>query len=106
MSPRTLLALACAGALAALAALGVAEMALAQAQGGEDVGQNLGELLRRYAGQIYGGIIAIVALVFLLNRRYTELGLFLIAAVVVGWMVFSPDQIAQAARDIGDEILP
>lgn len=106
MSPRTLLALACAGALAALAALGVAEMALAQAQGGEDVGQNLGELLRRYAGQIYGGIIAIVALVFLLNRRYTELGLFLIAAVVVGWMVFSPDQIAQTARDIGDEILP
>lgn len=106
MSLRTLLAVACAGALAALAVLGVAEMALAQAQGGEDVGQNLGELLRRYAGQIYGGIIAIVALVFLLNRRYTELGLFLIAAVVVGWMVFSPDQIAQAARDIGDEILP
>lgn len=106
MSPRTLLAVACAGALAALAALGVAEMALAQARGGEDVGQNLGELLRRYAGQIYGGIIAIVALVFLLNRRYTELGLFLIASVVVGWMVFSPDQIAQTARDIGDEILP
>lgn len=95
-----------AAVLAALIVLGVPDLALAQGQSGEDVGQNLGELLRRYAGQVYGGIIAIVALVFLLNRRYTELGMFLIAAVVVGWMVFSPDQIAQTARDIGDEILP
>lgn len=105
MSARTTLCLL-SGALllAGLVALGLPELALAQ--GGEDVGQNLGDLLRRYAGQIYGGIIAIVALVFLLNRRYTELGLFLIAAVVVGWMVFSPDQVAQTARDIGNEILP
>jgi len=105
MSTRTIVCLlVCAATLAALLSLGTPELVLAQ--GGEDVGENLGDLLRRYAGQIYGGIIAIVALVFLLNRRYTELGLFLIAAVVVGWMVFSPEQIAQTARDIGDEILP
>jgi len=27
--------------------------------------------------------------------------MFLLAAVVVAWMVFSPDQIARAARGIG-----
>ena len=46
------------------------------------------------------------SLVFLINRRYTELGIFLVAAVVVGWMVFSPDQVAQTARAIGKQILP
>lgn len=72
---------------------------------GNDVGGNLGGLLRQYAGEIYGGIIAIVALVFLVNRRYSELGMFLLAAVVVAWLVFSPDQVANAARSIGQKIL-
>ena len=78
----------------------------AMAAGGNDVGQNIGSLLRHYAAQIYGGIIAIVGLIFLLNRRYTELALFFLAAVLVAWLVFSPDQVADAARGIGDQILP
>ncbi|NLT05167.1 MAG: hypothetical protein GXY03_02535 [Solirubrobacterales bacterium] len=77
----------------------------AWAQAGNDVGRNLGGLLRRYAGQIYGGIVAIVALIFLVNRRYTDLAMFLLAAVLVAWMVFSPDQVARAARGIGREVL-
>ncbi len=72
---------------------------------GNNVGSNLGGLLRQYAGEIYGGILAIVALVFLVNRRYSELGMFLLAAVVVAWLVFSPDQVANAARAIGHKIL-
>lgn len=75
------------------------------AQAGNDVGRNLGGLLRRWGGQIYGGIVAIVSLIFLVNRRYTELLLFLLAAVVVAWMVFSPDQIARAARGLARVIL-
>jgi hypothetical protein len=75
------------------------------AQAGNDVGRNLGGLLRRWRGQIYGGIVAVVSLIFLVNRRYTELALFLLAAVLVAWMVFSPDQIARAARGIARQIL-
>jgi hypothetical protein len=98
-------ALVSALALAALAGLLlVAPEALGQS--GNDVGENLGDLLRRYASQVYGGIVAIVSLVFLLNRRYTELGLFVLAAVLVAWLVFSPDQVARAAREIGDQVLP
>lgn len=77
----------------------------ALAQSGNDVGQNLGDLLRHYAGELYAGVIAVVSLVFLLNRRYSELGLFLVASIVVGWLVFSPDQIADTARSIGDQVL-
>jgi hypothetical protein len=44
-------------------------------------------------------------LVFLVGRRYGELALFLLAAVVVAWLVFSPDQVANAARAIGHRIL-
>jgi hypothetical protein len=73
---------------------------------GNDVGHNLGALLRRYAGEVYGGIVAVVGLVFLLNRRFTDLAVFFVAAVLVGWLVFSPDQIADAARAIGKQVLP
>jgi hypothetical protein len=76
----------------------------ALAAAGNDVGRNLGGLLRGYASQIYGGVVAIVGLVFLLNRRYSELAVFLLAAVVVAWLVFSPDQIADAARSIGRQV--
>jgi hypothetical protein len=80
--------------------------AAALAASGNDVGQNIGSTLRHYAGEIYGGVLAIVGLVFLLNRKFTDLAVFFVAAVLVGWLVFSPDQVANAARVIGQRILP
>jgi hypothetical protein len=74
------------------------------AAAGNDVGENVGRLLRHFAGELYAGIIAIVSLVFLIHRRYAELATFLLAAVVVAWLVFSPDQVASAARTIGNQI--
>lgn len=91
------------GALALALLLLLAPDALAAS--GNDVGQNVGNLLQRSATEIYGGIVAIVGLIFLINRRYTELGMFLLAAVVVAWLVFSPDQVAAAARAIGGRVL-
>lgn len=73
---------------------------------GNDVGQNIGSLLRRYAGEVYGGIVAVVGLLFLFNRRFTDLAMFFVAAILVGWLVFSPDQVADAARAIGRQVLP
>jgi hypothetical protein len=78
----------------------------ALAAGGNDVGRNIGSTLRHYAAEIYGGVLAIVGLIFLVNRRFTDLAVFLLAAILVGWLVFSPDQVADAARAIGDRILP
>jgi hypothetical protein len=101
VSRRTAFCLALLAALAA--ALLLAPAALAA---GNDVGHNLGSLLRRYAGEVYGGIVAVVGLVFLLNRRYTDLAMFFVAATLVGWLVFSPDQVADAARAIGNQVLP
>jgi hypothetical protein len=101
MNRRAIFSLALFAALAG--ALVLAPAALAA---GNDVGHNLGSLLRKYAGEVYGGIVAVVGLIFLLNRRLQELALFFIAATLVGWLVFSPDQVANAARAIGDQILP
>lgn len=48
---------------------------------------------------------AALALLFLNHRRYSELGMFVVlAAFVVGWLVFSPDSVAGAARDIAKQI--
>jgi nitrate reductase gamma subunit len=71
---------------------------------GSDVGANVGNLLKHYAGEVYGGIVAVISLMFLLNRRYTELAVFLFAAIVVAWMVFAPSEIATAAEGIGKQI--
>jgi len=71
---------------------------------GNDVGKNVANLLKGYAGELYGGIVAVISLMFLLNRRYTELAVFLFAAIVVAWMVFAPDEIATAAEGIGKQV--
>jgi hypothetical protein len=96
--------------LALLVALAASVLLLAPAAAlaasGNDVGHNIGSTLRHYAGEVYGGIIAIVGLVFLLNRKFTDLAVFFVAAVLVGWLVFSPDQVAEMARAIGQRILP
>jgi nitrate reductase gamma subunit len=98
-----------------LALLGVATVGLvisalalppAALAAGNDVGHNLASVLRRYAGEVYGGIVAVVGLVFLVNRRLTDLAVYFLAAVLVGWLVFSPDQVANAARAIGSQVLP
>jgi hypothetical protein len=101
VSRRARLALLLAGVAIAL----LVEPAAALAAG-NDVGRNIGQLLRHYASQIYGGVIAIVGLVFLLNRKFTDLAVFFVAAILVGWLVFSPDQVADAARAIGQRVLP
>jgi peptidoglycan/LPS O-acetylase OafA/YrhL len=69
-----------------------------------DVGQNVANLLKGYATELYGGIVAVVSLMFLVNRRYTELAMFLFASIVVAWMVFAPSDIATAAEAIGKQI--
>jgi hypothetical protein len=71
---------------------------------GNDVGANVGGLLEHYAGELYGGIVGIIAVVSLMNRRYTELAVFLFASIVVAWMVFAPGEIASAAEAIGKQI--
>jgi hypothetical protein len=80
-----------------------ASCALADASG-TNVGQNLGGLLRLYAGELYGGLVGVCSLVFLWNRRYVELATFLFAAIVVAWMVFAPDEIGKAAEALGKQI--
>lgn len=71
---------------------------------GNNVGQNVANLLKGYATELYGGIVAVASLMFLVNRRYTELAVFLFAAVVVAWMVFASSEIATAAEAIGKQI--
>lgn len=96
--------------IAALAlAAGVALLlapAVALAASGNDVGQNLGSLLRSTAAALYSGIVAIFALGFLINRRFAELVIFFCAAIVVGWLVFAPGEVADAAKAIAGRVLP
>jgi hypothetical protein len=69
-----------------------------------NVAKNVADLLKGYASELYVGIVAIVSVMFLANRRYNELALFLFAMVVVAWMVFDGSSIASAAESIGEQI--
>jgi hypothetical protein len=73
--------------------------ALARGEG-ERVGKNLGDLLSGWSKSLYLGIAAIVALVFLLNRRFADMAVFMLAAVIVGGFVFAPTDIAAMVRDL------
>jgi hypothetical protein len=87
-----------------LAAFGLVFFPTEALAAGNDVGKNVGDLLKHYAGEVYGGVVAVVSLMFLMNRRYTELAVFLFAAIVVAWMVFAPSEIATAAEGIGKQV--
>jgi len=78
--------------------------AVALAAAGNNVGANVAKLLKGYATELYGGIVGVVSLMFLVNRRYNELAVFLFAAIVVAWMVFASSDIATAAEAIGKQI--
>lgn len=68
--------------------------------GGEQVGENLGNLLGGWAKSLYAGIAGIVAVMFLFNRRFGELAVFVGAAVIVGGFVLAPGDVASAVHDI------
>jgi Kef-type K+ transport system membrane component KefB len=96
--------------LAAVVAVGIAWVSLmlvtpALAAGdGERVGENVGKLLGGWARSLYVGIAAIVALMFLLNRRVADLAVFVVAAVLVGGFVLAPAEVAGTIRDIWNTI--
>src|SRR3954453_15748806 len=83
----------------AIAALWCAGPAMA-AGDGERVGENLGKMLGGWAQSLYVGIAGLVALMFLLNRRFADLAVFMIAVVVVRGFVMAPNDIASTVRDI------
>ena len=77
----------------------LAPVALAQGDG-EKVGENIGNLLGGWAKNLYLGIAAVVALMFLLNRRFADMAVFMLAALVVGGFVMAPNDIAGTIQDI------
>jgi hypothetical protein len=70
------------------------------AGGGEKVGENIGNLLGGWAKNLYVGIAAVVALMFLLNRRFADLAVFMLAALIVGGFVMAPNEVAGTIQDI------
>jgi hypothetical protein len=71
---------------------------------GERVGENVGDLLGGWAKSLFMGIAGLVALIFLLNRRFADLAIFMVAATVVGGFVMAPNDIAGTVRDIWQTI--
>lgn len=69
-----------------------------------NVAKNVGDLLKSYAEDLYGGLVGASSLIFLWNRRYVELFTFLLAAIVVAWMVFVPATIGKAAEGIAHQV--
>jgi hypothetical protein len=67
---------------------------------GEKVGENVGNLLGGWAKSLYVGIAALVALMFLMNRRFGDLAIFMLAALLVGGFVMAPGDISAMVKDI------
>ncbi len=91
-----------AAAFAVAGSLATAQAALAQE--GEQVGENIADLLGGWAEPLFVGIAAIISLVLLLKRDYAAMALFVMAAMVVGGFVFAPQAIAGTVEDIWNGI--
>jgi len=78
--------------------------ASALAQDGERVGENIGDLLSGWARHLYMGVAALIALMFLLNRRFADLAVFMLAALIVGGFVFAANDVAGIAKDIWNTV--
>jgi hypothetical protein len=72
----------------------------AYAGDGERVGENISRMLGTWAKSLYIGVAAIVAILFLMNRKFTDLAVFMLAAVLVGGFVLAPHEIANTVQDI------
>ncbi|MDA0164279.1 hypothetical protein OM076_28675 [Solirubrobacter ginsenosidimutans] len=81
----------------------IATAALAAGEG-ERVGENVGRLLGGWARSLYVGVPALVALMFLLNRCFADLAVFLLAATLVGGFVLASAEVAGAIRGIWQTI--
>lgn len=92
-----LLLLALAGLLAI--ALIVVEPALA-AGSARDVGRNVGGLLKEWAGWLFGGVTAIVAIPYLARRDVAGGLVFTLIALIVGGFVLAGPTVAQIIESI------
>lgn len=85
-------------------ALGNGAVAYAAKGGGEQIGENLGGLLGNWAQSLYAGVAALVAVMFLLNRKYVDLAVFAVAAIVIGGFVMAPDDVASVVTGIWNTV--
>ncbi len=72
---------------------------------GEKVGENVGKLLGGWAQSLFVGIAAVVALMFLMNRRFGDLAIFMLAALLVGGFVMAPSDISAIIKDIWSTVV-
>lgn len=77
---------------------------LAAADPGSQVGQNLGNMLTGFAKPVYLGIVACVALVCLLSRKFIGLFVFMGGALLVGWLVFDSAGFGSFAQSVGNAL--
>lgn len=89
-----------AGAASACYLLLVLGASDAYAAGAQNVGTNIGNLLRGWAQSIFGGVIALFSLFFLFGRRYSDLAVFVCAGIVVGGLVFATGPVTKMIRAI------
>lgn len=92
-----LILLALAGLLAL--ALVVVEPALA-AGSARDVGRNVGGLLKEWAGWLFGGVTAIVAIPYVARRDVAGGLVFTLIALIVGGFVLAGPTVAQIIESI------
>lgn len=92
-----LILLALAGLLAL--ALVVVEPALA-AGSARDVGRNVGGLLKEWAGWLFGGVTAIVAIPYVARRDVAGGMVFTLIALIVGGFVLAGPTVAQIIESI------
>lgn len=91
-------------ALAGALLLLLPDLANAQQAEAQKPAREIAEIIQQWAQYLLPGISALIALVFLLNRRFNEMAVWLAVVVVVGIVVYSGDSVRNLATAIGNAI--
>lgn len=74
---------------------------LAQANPGDTVGRNAGDMLGGLTKPIYLGAVGLIAIFLMMSRKYNAVGVFLIVALIVGIVVLVPTEFGRMATSAG-----
>jgi hypothetical protein len=77
---------------------------IAQANTGKTIGDNILDFAKSFAFPVYLAVVIVFALKFLPGRRFAELAVFFVGAILIGAVIADPEAWGRLVKSIGEQL--